>query len=117
MTLPALFIPFPAGHVKFARLGINIIDLRATYVLSEYKFVDIPRKHGGGREDRGVCRGHDGGRHGAQSEERGVAGGQILEDHRQDHSRVVLRDWQRLVVLQEVVRLVPVCSLQVPNCL
>lgn len=65
-----------------------------TYALSEDEFVDIPCKHGGGREYRGVGRRHDGCRHGSQPEKGYVGRGQMLENHGQDHPGIVWGYWQ-----------------------
>lgn len=69
-----------------------------THVGSEDELVDVPGKHRAGWEDAGVSRRHDGSWDGAEAEKGDEVGRQVLQDHRQDHTRLLLSQRVRPLV-------------------
>ena len=76
--------------------------------MSEDELVDVPGEHGRGREDRRVCRAHDGSRDGPEAEEGDVAGREVLQDQRKDHPSVLRPDVEVVGQLGRVVGHVPI---------
>ena len=58
------------------------------YLLTKDEFVNVMSKHGAGREETGVCRRHDSGRHRAQSHKRNGGWSEVLKHHGKDQCLV-----------------------------
>lgn len=94
-------------HELSGNYGKRKRSLRTTHPLTEDQFVNVSSKHRTSREDAAVRRRHHCRRYRSQPEERNEVRCQVLQDQRQNHAGLRLRERIRAIV----PRLVPSCDI------